>query len=96
MSTGGWASCLDDFADHLAYQREALAAGTPDLITPFVPSPALGALPVGMLERARALQAQADGLTAAISEARTRTQAALADLHRSSEPATPSFVDSRL
>jgi hypothetical protein len=95
MSTAGWASCLDSFADHLAYQREALAAGTPELITPFVPSEELGALPIGLLARAKALQAQAESLTAAISEARTRTQAALADLHRSSEPARPSFIDSR-
>lgn len=95
MSAAGWASCLDSFADHLAYQHEALAAGTPELITPFVPSSDLGALPVGLLARARALQAQAEGLTTAISEARTRTQAALADLHRSAEPARPSFIDSR-
>jgi hypothetical protein len=95
MSAAGWASCLDSFADHLAYQREALAAGTPELITPFVPSQDLGALPVGLLARAKALQAQAESLTEAISEARTRTQAALADLHRPSQPARPSFIDSR-
>jgi hypothetical protein len=95
MSTAGWASCLDSFADHLAYQREALAAGTPELIEAFVPSSELGALPIGLLARARALQAQADSLTAAISAARARTQAALADLHRPSEPARPSFIDSR-
>jgi hypothetical protein len=95
MTTTNWASCLDSFADHLAYQREALAAGTPELITPFVPSGDLGALPVGLLARAKALQAQAESLTAAVSEARTRTQAALADLHRPSEPARPSFIDSR-
>jgi hypothetical protein len=95
MSTAGWASCLDSFADHLAFQRDALAAGTPELIEAFVPSSDLGALPIGLLARARALQAQADSLTAAISEARARTQAALADLHRPSEPARPTFIDSR-
>ena len=94
MSTSGWASCLDSFADHLAYQREALAAGTPELIEAFVPSDDLGALPIGLLARAKALQAQAESLTAAISEARTRTQAALADLHRPSEPARPAYIDS--
>jgi hypothetical protein len=95
MSTAGWASCLDSFADHLAFQRDALAAGTPELIEAFVPSSDLGALPIGLLARARALQAQADSLTAAISEARARTQAALANLHRPSEPARPTFIDSR-
>jgi hypothetical protein len=95
MSTAGWASCLDSFADHLTFQREALAAGTPELIEAFVPSSDLGALPIGLLARARALQTQADNLTAAISEARTRTQAALADLHRPAQPARPTFIDSR-
>lgn len=95
MTTVGWASCLDSFAEHLEHQRDALAAGTPELITPFVPSDNLGALPVGLLARAKALQARADSLTAAISDARTRTQAALADLHRPTEPARPTFIDSR-
>lgn len=95
MTTAGWASCLDSFAEHLEHQRDALAAGTPELITPFVPSDNLGALPVGLLARAKALQARADSLTAAISDARTRTQAALADLHRPTEPARPTFIDSR-
>jgi hypothetical protein len=95
MNTTTWTTCLDNFADHLAYQREALPAGRPELITPFVPSGDLGPLPVGLLARARALQAQAESLTAAISEARTRTQMALAHLQRPSEPARPTFIDSR-
>jgi hypothetical protein len=95
MTTTTWTSCLDNFADHLKQQRQALTAGTPELITAFVPSDDLGALPIGLLARAKALQAQAESLTATISEARTRTQAALADLHRASEPARPTFIDSR-
>jgi hypothetical protein len=95
MSAGGWASCLDSFADHLEFQRRALTAGTPELITAFVPSDDLGALPIGLLARAKALRAQADSLTAAISEARSHTQTALAELHRRAEPVRPAFVDSR-
>ena len=94
MSTAAWASCLDSFAEHLQLQRDALAVGTPELITAFVPSGELGAMPVGLLARAKALQSQAETLTAAISEAQTRTQAALAALHRPSESAAPAFIDS--
>ena len=95
MSIAAWTSCLDRFGEHLQLQRDALAAGTPELITTFVPSAELGALPVGLLARAEALHAQAQMLTAAISEAQTRTQAALAALHRPSQPTPPAYVDSR-
>lgn len=95
MSTGGWASCLDSFAEHLEFQCQALAAGTPELIEEFVPAEGLGALPVGLIARARALQAKADSLTDALSAAHSRTQAALADLHRPSLPTRPAYVDSR-
>jgi hypothetical protein len=95
MSTSGWASCLDSFAEHLEHQQAALAAGTPELITAFEPSDDLGALPIGLLARARALQARSDSLTAAISQAHSRAAAALAELHRPTEPAGPAYVDSR-
>lgn len=96
MTNVGWNSCLDSFAEHLQHQRQALAAGLPELIEPFVPCSGLGALPIGLLARAKALQAQANSLTAAVSEARTRTQAALTSLHLPSEPARPTFIDSRI
>lgn len=95
MSTAAWTSCLDRFGEHLHMQRDALAAGRPELITAFVPSPELDALPVGLLARAQALQAQAEALTAAICEAQTRAQAARAALRRPPEPAPPAYVDSR-
>lgn len=95
MSTAAWTSCLDTFAEHLQLQRDALAAGTPELITAFVPYAELDALPVALRARAEALQSQAETLTAAICQAQTRTQAALAALHRPSEPAPPAYIDSR-
>lgn len=95
MSTTGWASCLDTFADHLELQRELLAAGSPDLVVEFVPEPGLGALPVALLPRARELQGQADALALMIQDQMSRTLAAIARLRRPAEAARPSFVDSR-
>ena len=48
-SPAGWASCLDSFADHLAFQRQAIEDGSPELVTPFVPSAGLGPLPPALL-----------------------------------------------
>jgi hypothetical protein len=95
MSTAGWASCLDSFADHLAYQRQALAEGTPEVITAFVPPATLGPLPAALLPRARELHVQAEALTDVIADARTRIRGALEQIRRPTEVARPSYVDSR-
>jgi hypothetical protein len=95
MSTAGWASCLDNFADHLEHQEQALAEGTPERIVAFVPPPTLGPLPQALLPRARELHAEAEALTDAITQARARTSAALQQLRQPTEPARPSYVDSR-
>ena len=94
MSTAGWASCLDSFADHLAYQRQALAEGTPELITEFVPSGVVGPIPRALVPRAQELQTQANALTQAIDDARARTAAALQQLRQPTESRRPSYVDS--
>lgn len=95
MTTAGWASCLDTFADHLAHQRALLAAGSPELLVEFVPEPGLGALPVTLLPRARQLQGEADALAEAVRDQMSRTLAAIARLRRPVETPRPSFVDSR-
>jgi hypothetical protein len=94
MSTAGWASCLDTFADHLGHQKQALAEGTPETITAFVPPATLGPLPPALLPRARELHSQAEALTDAIAQARVRTLAALQQVRQPTEPARPSYVDS--
>ena len=94
MSTAGWASCLDSFAQHLEQQRAALVEGAPEAVTPFVPPPALGPLPVTLLPRARQLHAEAEALTDVITEARSRVQAALLQLRQPSQSARPAYVDS--
>lgn len=93
-SPAGWASCLDSFADHLAFQRQAIEDGSPELVTPFVPSAGLGPLPPALLPRARELSARADELTEAIEAARSRTLAALQQLRQPTESARPAYVDS--
>lgn len=95
MTTAGWASCLDSFADHLAHQRSLLAAGRPELVSAFTPYDGLGPLPLALVTRARELQGQADDLTTSIDVQLARTRAALAELRQSEAPARPSYVDSR-
>ena len=94
MSTAGWSACLDSFADHLAFQREALTEGAPERITEFVPAPDLGPLPLALQPRAQALHAQAEALTQVLTEARAHTLAALEQLRQPSEARRSSYVDS--
>lgn len=95
MTTAGWASCLDSFADHLAHQRAVLAAGTPELISAFAPHDGLGQLPLSLAARARELQTQSDALTDQLTVQLARTAAALAELRQPAERPRPSYVDSR-
>ena len=94
MSTAGWASCLDSFADHLAYQRQALAEGAPERIEAFVPSGVVGPIPMALVPRAQELHAQAQALTEHIQQARAHTLASLQQLRQPSEAPRPSYVDS--
>jgi hypothetical protein len=95
VTTARWATCLDSFADHLAHQRAVLEAGTPELVAEFVPAAGLGALPPALAPRARALQGEAEALTERIADQLSRTRAAIARLQRESQPARPSYIDSR-
>jgi len=95
MTTAGWASCLDSFADHLAQQRAVLAAGTPERITSFEPNGELGQLPFSLATRARELRAQSDELTEELTVQLAHTATALAELRQPAEQPRPSYVDSR-
>jgi hypothetical protein len=95
VTNAGWSTCLDSFADHLAHQRAVLEAGTPELVSEFVPAPRPGALPPALVPRALALQSEADALTERIAEQLSRTRAAIARLQRPESPARPSYIDSR-
>jgi len=95
VTTARWSTCLDSFADHLAHQRAVLEAGTPELVSEFVPAADLGVLPPALVPRARSLQSEADALTERIAEQLSRTRAAIARLQRPEHPGRPSYVDSR-
>lgn len=95
MTPGGWASCLDSFADHLEHQQAVLADGRPELVTAFVPATDLGPLPADLVLRSRRLVGQNDALTADLADRLAATAASLAQLHEPAERTRSAYVDSR-
>lgn len=92
----GWQEQLDAFEVCLAEQRRALAEGRPQDVEAFVPAVA-GTLPAELVERVRALSAQADALTAELSAATASAarQLQLVTVMKGRQQPTSSFVDQR-
>ena len=92
-----WSAALDQFAERLRQQREALTAGSPDESPEFVPPPGLGPLPPELEQRARSLLAESEAVQAALTAAAARVNRELAALERTAAPppSVPSYVDQR-
>ena len=92
----GWDEQLDRFEQRLADQRLALTEGRPEDVTAFVPQPA-GTLPASLVERARALSAQADALTSelAAATASAARQLQVTTAMQGAQHSTSAYLDQR-
>ena len=92
----GWDEQLDRFEQRLADQRQALTEGRPEDVAAFVPQPA-GPLPASLVERARALSAQADALTTelAAATASAARQLQVTTAMQGAQHSTSAYLDQR-
>jgi hypothetical protein len=93
VSCPTWSGALDSFEAALHGQRTVLSGHTELAVPAFLPPDGLGALPVELLPRARALAAACAQLTAELEAASDHARQALAQSTPPQAPSQPAFLN---